>query len=270
MEKLTISPSFRADPTVRVRKKTVAKEKNPQIDFPPGAVVYGKATSTIVHGTRVVKVHGMGGPLTSVVVKKGSIEIALPSTTIYRASPQDKYVAWNGKHYVLHRTAESILETDDLLLIARIDDPRHWSPLHQKVEAYNQISILAGQLFQAVPEALVRQALAEQFGCTPEEVTLEQIRFQVSQLLPYYPAITVAPSVSPELPTPEVERRAKLLTEYKAATKTESNRKIYEAKNSGIHKPEFYKWVKGVLPSSSATAINFERFLRENKPPARR
>jgi len=40
---------------------------------------------------------------------------------------------------------------------------------------------LAGQLLQEVPEALVRQALAEQFGCTAKEVTEEQISFQVSR-----------------------------------------------------------------------------------------
>lgn len=183
-------------------KKAPAKQKNPLIDFPPGAVIHGKATLTTVHGIRAIKVHGMGGPLTSVVVKKGPTEIALPPATIFNTSPQDKYVAWNGRHYVLHSTKESILETVDLLLIGRVDDPRHWSPLHQKVEAYNQIVTLAGQLLQEVPEALVRQALAEQFGCTAKEVTEEQISFQVSQLLPYYPAFTVAPSVSPETATP--------------------------------------------------------------------
>ena len=64
----------------------------------------------------------------------------------------------------------------------------------------------------------------------------------------------------------EMERRATLLAEYKAATNNPSNRRIYEANNSTIHKPQFYKWLKGSLPRDSATAINFERFLREKKP----
>jgi hypothetical protein len=65
----------------------------------------------------------------------------------------------------------------------------------------------------------------------------------------------------------EIERRARLLDEYKAATKHPSSKRIYEAKNSGIHKPEFYQWVNGILSADSATAKNFERFLREKKSP---
>lgn len=61
--------------------------------------------------------------------------------------------------------------------------------------------------------------------------------------------------------------RQKRLTEYKSATKIPSNRKIYTAKNSGIHKPQFYEWLRGKLPAGSHTTINFERFLREKKPP---
>jgi len=63
------------------------------------------------------------------------------------------------------------------------------------------------------------------------------------------------------------DRRAKLLAEYKATTSNPSNKRIYEARNSGIHKPEFYEWCKGTLSDDSATTTNFERFLREKKPP---
>jgi hypothetical protein len=66
---------------------------------------------------------------------------------------------------------------------------------------------------------------------------------------------------------PEISRRCRLLAEYKAATKNVSNRQIYAAKNSGIHKPQFYEWLNGTLPSTSATAIAFERFLAAKKPP---
>ena len=62
-------------------------------------------------------------------------------------------------------------------------------------------------------------------------------------------------------------RREQLLVAYKAATGNPSNKSLYEAKNSGIHKPEFYSWVSGDLPADSATAINFETFLRLKKPP---
>lgn len=63
--------------------------------------------------------------------------------------------------------------------------------------------------------------------------------------------------------------RESLLAEYKALTGA-SNKQIYEAQNSGIHKPEFYNWLHGRLSSKSATSINFERFLRAKKKPVPR
>jgi hypothetical protein len=71
---------------------------------------------------------------------------------------------------------------------------------------------------------------------------------------------------SKTLPDGEIERRKKLLEEYKAATSA-SNKKIYEARNSGVHKPQFYEWINGELSAESATAQNFERFLVAKKPP---
>jgi len=69
---------------------------------------------------------------------------------------------------------------------------------------------------------------------------------------------------------PEVERRNALLNDYKVATGNPANQRLYQARNSGIHKPQFYKWLKGTLPSTSETALNFERFLREKRPPIAR
>ncbi len=65
----------------------------------------------------------------------------------------------------------------------------------------------------------------------------------------------------------EIGRRKRLLAEYKAATHNPSNKKIYEARNSGIYKPQFYQWLDGTLSAHSATAVNFERFLTNKKPP---
>ena len=75
---------------------------------------------------------------------------------------------------------------------------------------------------------------------------------------------------SAEAPTPSslhghLAEREALLAEYKSATGQPSNRQIYTAKNSGIHKPEFYQWMKGSLPATSQTAINFERFLQREE-----
>lgn len=76
------------------------------------------------------------------------------------------------------------------------------------------------------------------------------------------------PNVVPPMPgTSELQRREVLLAEYKAATGDPADYRIYNARNSGIHKPEFYQWKKGVLPKDSGTTKNFERFLREKKVP---
>ena len=45
----------------------------------------------------------------------------------------------------------------------------------------------------------------------------------------------------------EIARRGQLLAEYKSAAGDPSNRRIYESRNSGIHKPEFYSWRNGEL-----------------------
>jgi hypothetical protein len=157
------------------------------------------------------------------------------------------------------------------------NDPKNWSPLRRQVEAFRGIKELISGPRLNIPEALVRETLARQYGIKPEEVTFQQIRFEISGLFPDYPAITLVPSESapPEReertePTPsndeEIERRKKILDEYKTITGA-SNKKIYEAKNSGIHKPQFYEWIRGTLPANSTTAHNFERFLKEKKLP---
>ena len=64
-----------------------------------------------------------------------------------------------------------------------------------------------------------------------------------------------------------IAQRRALLDEYRTFVPEVSHKKIYESRNSQIHKPEFYEWLSGQLPSSSQTCVNFERFLREKKPP---
>ena len=63
----------------------------------------------------------------------------------------------------------------------------------------------------------------------------------------------------------EIARRLALLSEYKKAT-GKSEYFIYTHADSGIHKPEFREWKKGLLRPNSATLVNFERFLKEKHP----
>jgi hypothetical protein len=73
--------------------------------------------------------------------------------------------------------------------------------------------------------------------------------------------------VAHELPELErdIARRFRLLSEYKAATGNPSNKKICEAQNSCIHRPEFYKWKQGKLPPDSKTTKSFEAFLKAQR-----
>jgi len=66
----------------------------------------------------------------------------------------------------------------------------------------------------------------------------------------------------------EVGRRQALLDRYVRRTSA-SRRSIYEGQ-SGIHKPQFYEWIKRKLPRDSATCQNFERFLDDGKRPVPR
>ena len=166
-----------------------------------------------------------------------------------------------------------------------MDDSNEWSPLRRRVEGFRLLQNLKenGPRLR-IPEDLVRQTLAGQYGCTPEEVTDEQIATELLALTLIYPTILVTPysdrlepSHTPLSPpngpatqppvSAEIERRKRLLADYKTATKVDANRRIYSARNSSVHKPEFYKWLNGTLPADSSTSQNLERFLSAKKLP---
>lgn len=75
-------------------------------------------------------------------------------------------------------------------------NPKNWSPLRQRFEAFKAIKELQVTPPERIPEALVRDVVAEQLGIKPEEVTWKQIQFEVSGLLPSYPHIELIPSAS--------------------------------------------------------------------------
>ncbi len=105
-------------------KKPAAKPSTSREEIPADAVIYGFATSADRNGVRQVSIHGRDGPMSSLLARKGAEEIVLPSATIVGASPNDKYVAWDGESYVLRTTLKSIRETDNLTFICVVDDPR--------------------------------------------------------------------------------------------------------------------------------------------------
>lgn len=102
---------------IRVPKKPKAEQEKARTEIPAGAVIYGFATVEELDGVRQVHIHGRGGRFTSMLAKKGAREVILPGATIVNVPPTEKYVAWDGKSYVLRPTLESIQETDHLTLI---------------------------------------------------------------------------------------------------------------------------------------------------------
>jgi len=160
-------------------------------------------------------------------------------------------------------------------------DPKNLPPIVQWYKTFKKLKELQNVPPEDVPEKLVRDVIAGELGIKPEDVTFPQIRFQISRMLPFYPSIRLIPSVKSSEQDPkddseqpsevagtDAERRERLLAEYKEATGFPSNKSIYEATNCPIHKPQFYKWLKGSLPADSATTINFERFLKDKRRPS--
>ena len=84
------------------------------------------------------------------------------------------------------------------------------------------------------------------------------------RLKPKVPS-TLAQTTQPQKPFDK--QREALLADYKGATGSPSNRRIYKSENAPINKPEFYAWLHGELAATSKTAIKFANFLRRKKPP---
>ena len=64
----------------------------------------------------------------------------------------------------------------------RLNEPRNWSPFHQQIEAYQSAKKITNESPLQIPETVVKNAIARIHGITPEEVTDEQIKLEVSGL----------------------------------------------------------------------------------------
>jgi hypothetical protein len=73
-------------------------------------------------------------------------------------------------------------------------DPRTWPFLLQDLEASKAIKKRITGPREVISEAFVRDSISRHLGIRPEDVTRNQIRHAVVDLLPYCPAITVIPA----------------------------------------------------------------------------
>jgi hypothetical protein len=92
-------------------------------------------------------------------------------------------------------------------------------------------------------------------GDSRESATLHQSFAPLSETVPAAPAPPTPKALMRQGDdSTSAIRRSALLDEYRAKTEA-SNRRIYEACNSCINKPEFYQWLRGELPQTSKTTI---------------
>lgn len=81
-------------------------------------------------------------------------------------------------------------------------DPRTWPFLLQDLEASKAMKKLITGPREFISEAFVRDSISRHLGMRPEDVTRNQIRHAVADLLTYYPAITVIP----QGPAPDLDK----------------------------------------------------------------
>lgn len=120
-----------------------------------------------------------------------------------------------GHMYTLPKVSANYCQTlESVALQAEFEekqrkDPRNWSPLRRQYEALKSVKELGNEPPERIPEDFVRNTLAQQYGIKPEDVTLAQIKLEVSGLLSTYPRIELIPSTpkkeSPSAPEQNVE-----------------------------------------------------------------
>jgi hypothetical protein len=83
------------------------------------------------------------------------------------------------------------------------NDPRNWSQFRQQYEALKTIKDIINGPAERIPEEWVRSTIASIHGIKPEEVTPQQIRFEISGLLSSSrPRIELVPTATEEPPPP--------------------------------------------------------------------
>lgn len=163
------------------------------------------------------------------------------------------------------------------------NDPRNWSQFRQQFEAFEGITNLLNSPAKTIPEEFVRNTIACIRGIKPEEVTAEQINFEVAGLLPIYPNIklihTVPHQESPPVaetkhedavPRPVTDSRVdpKTLRDSYLANFPDERIKLRDlCWAAGQHYREWKRWLAGELKDGSTPDLAFRRVLTSGKRP---
>ncbi len=161
----------------------------------------------------------------------------------------------------------------------RRDDPKNWPYVRQRYEAFKQIKSVISGPREIVPEAFLRNALAEQYGIKPEEVSRKQIQLGLADLGRYYSAISLVPSepTQPEqssgetIPTSPVANSRpdpKTLRDLYFANFPDEKIKIRDlCWAAGQHYREWKRWLAGKFKGGSTPDLAFRRILTSGKRP---
>ncbi len=165
---------------------------------------------------------------------------------LYEHGPQLRRWLTELKHQVIRRVMKAVAEMEEASKKQRL------SFEHHGVTPAAMRAVMADSL-----NALIDDRLApwQPLGPLPPP---PEVQLQMRAAIDAHPGIKTDET--------EVERRAALLSAYRSATGAKDYH-IYTARNSGIHKPEFYQWRDGRLPAKSKVTKRFESFLKAKRRP---
>jgi hypothetical protein len=158
-------------------------------------------------------------------------------------------------------------------------DPKNWPYVRQRYETFKQIKELISGPREKVSETFLRNALAEQYGINPEEVSKKQIQLGLADLGRHYHAISLVPSepTQPEQPPGETETtqpvansrpNPKALRDSYFANFPDEKIKIRDLCWAvRQHRREWTRWLAEKLKDGSTPDLAFRRILTSGKRP---
>lgn len=145
-------------------------------------------------------------------LRKGSYNFSF-SNQAYEVQPdgtEGPHYLMGSIHGVCHASATLCKKLEAEAVQAEFEaaqrnNPKNWTQFRQQFEALKSMRKIHDAPAERIPEDFARNAIARIYGIKPEDVTTEQIAFEMAGLLPAYPHIELIPSAPIEAPKPAPE-----------------------------------------------------------------
>jgi hypothetical protein len=95
------------------------------------------------------------------------------------------------------------------------NDPQNWSLFRRQFEAFKSIKERRREPPERIPEEFARNTIAQIYDIKPEDVTRQQINFEVAGLLPFYHNIELIPAAPKQESSPIPDTKSGDQTESK-------------------------------------------------------